>query len=153
VLVEAGLRQSERQPGPPDLRNGNLAEQVRERADVILVRVREDDGTYAVLPLDQVAEVGKDQVDPEVLVPGKGEARVDDDDVVAELVDHQVLPHLAEAAERDDPKGVRRHEGDSNRRPRGHSPVQGMRRGRRSSGICPCCLRSPWAPLRSSLRP
>ena len=42
-----------------------------------------------------------------MLVAREGEAGVDDDDVVAVLVDHHVLPDLAEAAERDDPERVR----------------------------------------------
>ena len=78
---------------------------------MILVRVGEDDRPHAVAPILEVAEVRKDQVDPEMLVAGKGEACVDDDDLAAELEDGHVLANLADPAERDDPKGVGRHHG------------------------------------------
>ena len=42
VLVELRLNQAEGQPRRPDLGHADLAQQVRERAHVILVRVRED---------------------------------------------------------------------------------------------------------------
>ena len=44
VLVELRLDEPERQPRRPDLAHAHLAQQVRQRADVVLVRVREDDG-------------------------------------------------------------------------------------------------------------
>jgi hypothetical protein len=43
VLVELRLDEPERQPRGPDLRHAHLAQEVRQRADVILVPVREDD--------------------------------------------------------------------------------------------------------------
>ncbi len=52
----------------------------------------------------EVADVGQDEVDAEVLVAREREAGVDDDDLVAVLVDGHVLADLAEAAERDDPQ-------------------------------------------------
>ena len=42
VLVELRLDEAERQPGREDLSHANLAQEVGQRADVILVRVRED---------------------------------------------------------------------------------------------------------------
>ena len=51
----------------------------------------------------QVAEVGEDQVDAEVLVAREREPRVDHDRLPAELEDGHVLADLAEAAERDHP--------------------------------------------------
>ncbi len=66
---------------------------------MVLVRVRQHDGTDALVA--QVAEVGQDHVDTEVLVARKCHPGVDDDDLVAELVDGHVLSHLAEPAERD----------------------------------------------------
>ena len=104
VLVELRLDQPERQPRGNDLLDVDLAEQVRERADVILVPVREDDRAH-VLVLE-VAEVGKDEVDAEVLVARERKPRVDDDRLAARLVHGHVLAHLAEAAERDDAQRV-----------------------------------------------
>ena len=99
VLVELRLHESEGQPGRPDLLHADLAHQERERADVVLVRVGQHNGADVLVA--QVAEVGEDHVDPEVLVTRERHPGVDDDDLVAELVDGHVLPHLAEPAERD----------------------------------------------------
>ena len=103
MLVELRLEEPERQPGPPDLGHLHLAHQVREAADVVLVRVREEDGPHAVA-LAQVREVRQDEIDAEMLVSREGEAGVDDDDLLAQLEDGHVLAHLAEPAERDDPQ-------------------------------------------------
>ena len=102
MLVQLRLDEAERQAGGPDLVDPDLAQQVWQRADVILVCVREDDRAHRPLALAQVAEVREDQVDAEVLVPREREPGVDDDRVVPVLVDGHVLPDLAESAERDD---------------------------------------------------
>ena len=99
----------ERQPRRPDLGRADLAQEVRQRADVVLVAVREHDRADPVAPLAEVAEVGQDEVDAEVLVAREREARVDDDDLVVRLEHGHVLADLAEAAERDDAAAVRRH--------------------------------------------
>ena len=102
VLVELGLEKAERQPRPPDLRNLDLAHQIRQRADVVLVRVREQNRPHLVCSVAQIREVREDEVDAEMLVTRKGEARVDDDDLPVRLENGQVLADLAEPAERDD---------------------------------------------------
>ena len=108
VLVELRLDQAERQPRAPDLGHADLAHQVRQRADVVLVAVREDDRPQRARRVAQVAEVGQHEVDAEHLVAREAEARIDQDPL-AVLLDHgHVLADLAETAERDDPNG-RRH--------------------------------------------
>ena len=102
VLVELRLDQPERQPRRPDLRHPHLAHEVRERADVVLVRMREDDGADVGLALGEVGEVRQDEVDAEVLVAREREAGVDDEHAVLVLEHGHVLPDLAEPAERDD---------------------------------------------------
>ena len=99
VLVELRLDEAEREAGRPDLVHLDLAHQERERADVILVRMREDD--RADMLVAEVAEVRQDHVHAQMLVAREGHAGVDDDRVVAGLVDRHVLSHLAEPAERD----------------------------------------------------
>src|SRR6185437_11109503 len=89
----------------PDLLDAHLAHEEGQGADVILVGVREDDGADGAVA--EVAEVGKDDVDAEVLVARERHPRVDDDDLVAELEHRHVLADLAEAAERNDAKAVR----------------------------------------------
>ena len=106
VLVELRLDQAERQPRAPDLGHADLAHQVRQRADVILVAVREDDGPQRARRVAQVAEVGQHEVDAHHLVAREAETRVDQD-ALAVLLDHgHVLADLAETAERDDPDGA-----------------------------------------------
>ncbi len=87
--------------------HAHLAHEVRQRPDVILVRVREDD--RAQLGVAEVAEVREDQVDAEVLVARERHARVDHEALPVDLVDGHVLADLAEAAERDHTQDVRSH--------------------------------------------
>ena len=108
VLVELRLDEPEREPRRDDDRHRALAHQVRQRADVILVAVREHDAADHVLALAEVREVRQDEVDAEVLVAREREPGVDDDDRVVRLVDGHVLADLAEAAERDDPADAHR---------------------------------------------
>ena len=75
----------------------DLAQEVRQPADVILVRMGEHDRPD--LAVAEVAEVGEDQVDAEVLVAWKREPGVDHDRLAGDLEDGHVLPDLAEAAE------------------------------------------------------
>ena len=71
---------------------------------MILVAVREDDRANATSL--EIADVRKEEVDPEMLVAREREPRVDDEDLVPELVHGHVLADLTEAAERDDPERV-----------------------------------------------
>jgi hypothetical protein len=87
----------------------DLPHQVRQRADVVLVAVRQDDGADRAGAVTEVGEVGQDEIDAEVLVPRERQAGVDDDDVPPALVDGHVLADLAEAPERDDPAGFSHH--------------------------------------------
>ena len=104
VLVELRLHHRERQLGPDHLCRLDLAEDVRQRADVILVAVREHDREQR--PVLEVREVRQDEVDAEVLVPRERESRVDQDALPVELVEGHVLADLAEPAERDDAERV-----------------------------------------------
>ena len=113
MLVQLRLREAEREASAPDLGHRDLTEEVRQRTDVILVRMCEDYGADPILALGEVREIREDQVDAEVLVPRERQSGVDDHDVVVELVDGQVLADLADTAERDDPKRFPSHEVDS----------------------------------------
>ena len=96
-LISAERQLRRRSPG----RTSTSRSRYGSAADVVLVPVREHDRAQS-RALAQVREVGQDEVDAEVLVAREREAGVDDDDLVAELVDGHVLADLAEAAERDD---------------------------------------------------
>ena len=65
---------------------------------MVLVGVREDD--RADLPALEVAEVGEDQIDAEMLVAREREPGVDHERLPSELEDGHVLADLAESAER-----------------------------------------------------
>ncbi len=102
VLVQLRLHHAEREPRAPDLAHADLAHHVRQRADVILVAVREDDRVDAARRVAQVGEVGQDEVDAGHLVAREREAAVDQDAALALLDDAQVVADLAQAPERDD---------------------------------------------------
>src|SRR5262249_39705590 len=80
---------------------------VRQRADMILVGVREQNRAHR--PALEIAEVRQDEVDAEVLVAREREPRVDDEDLPGDLEHRHVLADLAEAAERDHPQHRGRH--------------------------------------------
>ena len=84
--------------------SGFLAQQVRHRADVVLVAVGQDDRLDVVPAVPEVAEVRQDQVDAGLLGVGEQHAAVDDEQPAAVLEDRHVAADLAEAAERDDPQ-------------------------------------------------
>ena len=69
----------------------HLAHEVRQRADVILVAVREHDAADHRLALAEVREVRQDEVDAEMLVARKREPGVDDHDRSVRLVGGHVL--------------------------------------------------------------
>ena len=102
MLVELRLDETEREPCRPHLRDAHLAHEVGQAADVVLVRVREDDGANVRSAISEVRVVGQDEIHSEVLVAREREPRVDDDDRAFGLVGSHVLPHLAEAAEGND---------------------------------------------------
>ena len=106
VLGELRLDEAERQPGADDPRHVHLAQEVRQAAHVILVRVREHDGIDWAPAVGEVRDVGEYEVDAEVLVAREREAGVDHEAAAVALDHRHVLSHLAEAAERDDADGV-----------------------------------------------
>ena len=104
VLVELRLDHRERQLRADHLAHLDLAQHVRQRADVILVAVREHDREQR--PVLEVREVRQHEIDAEVLVAREGEPGVDQDALAVELVEGHVLADLAEPAERDDAERV-----------------------------------------------
>jgi hypothetical protein len=101
VLVELAFDVSESELGAVD---GyiELGENPGQAADVVLVTVGKDDGANEGPILNEVADVGDDDVDAEELFLGEHEAGVNDDDVVTETEGEAVHAELAESTERDD---------------------------------------------------
>ena len=110
LLGQLFLHHRQREPRAADRRVGELAQQVMERADVVFVRVRQQDGVH-LAGGPQIREIRSDHLHAERLLGvGEHEAAVDHDPVAAGLDDHAVHPDLAEAAERNDAdRSGRRH--------------------------------------------
>ena len=104
MLVQLRLDEREGQPSRDDGVHLDLAQEVREPSDVVLVAVREDDRADAAAL--EVADVREQEIDTEMLVAREREPRVDDDQLARRLVHGHVLADLAEAAERDDAQRV-----------------------------------------------
>ena len=109
VLVELGARHRDRQlaaVGDRDARLPQLAQQPRQRAEVVLVAVRDHDRLDVVDALAQVGEVGQHEVDAQLLGGREAQPRVDHHDAPVVLDDGHVLPDLAHASEREDAQGA-----------------------------------------------
>ena len=160
VLLQLGLDHGQRQPGPDHRDVGLLAQQVRHRADVVLVGVRQHDAVDQVEAVPDVVEVGQDQVDAGLEVLGEQHAAVDDQQPAGVLEDRHVAADLAEAAEGDDAQaalrqlgrrpelGVRVAHEIRSRGPRADGPPR--RRWRPAAGAVRCARGSP---RRAAARP
>ena len=86
--------------------DGHLArevlEQVRQRARVVLVAVRDDDATELLLVLEDVGVVREDEVDAGLSLVWEHETGVDEDHVVPVLEGGHVLADAVQASQRDD---------------------------------------------------
>ena len=101
VLLQLVLDDPQRQRGSED---GGIdgAENVGNRADVILVSVRKQDPADAVLVCLQVGDIGNDQVNARHIVIGKAETAVNDDQIIVVFDDGHVFADLAQPSERND---------------------------------------------------
>jgi hypothetical protein len=98
VLVELALHIGESELGAVD-RDVELGEDPRETADVVFMPVRKDYPADLRAVLDEIADVGDDDIDAEQLFFGEHEAGVDDEDVVAETQSETIHAELTESAE------------------------------------------------------
>ncbi len=102
MLVELRADHLHGQRAAVDGRHGvvpDLAQQVGQCADVVLVAVGEHDRLDVLGPLAQVGEVRQHQVDSELVRRREHQAGVDDDDPPLVLDDGHVLADLAQPAE------------------------------------------------------
>ena len=88
-------------------RNIQIAKNVRQRADVIFMAVRQHNRANLRPVLLEVGNVRNDQVDAQKLGLREHHARVDDDDVVAEPQHHHVHAEFTEPPERNGGEGPR----------------------------------------------
>ena len=103
VLFELFAHQRQRELRAVN-RHVQIAKDVGNRADVVLVRVRQHDGAHHVLVLLQVSDVGDDDVHAQQFLLGEHQARVDHDNVVAGAEGHHVHAELAQSAQRNGPQ-------------------------------------------------
>ena len=101
VLFKLALDIGQREFGGVD-GNLELAQNPWQAADVVLVAVGKDDGADVLLVLNEVGDVGYDDVDAEQLRFREHEPGVDDDYVVFPADREAVHAEFAEAAEGDD---------------------------------------------------
>ncbi len=79
---------------------------VRQRADMVLVPVRQQDAPEVLDPLLDIGDIRDDQVDALLILFRELAAAVEQEDAVAALDGGHVLADLADAAERDHPDPV-----------------------------------------------
>jgi hypothetical protein len=114
VLGELAAHQGQGQPRADQRDVLALAQQVGQRADVVLVRVGQHHRLDRAEPFFQVAEVREDQVDAGLVRLGEQDTAVDDEQPAVVLEDGHVPADFAEATEGDDPQaplGERRGRG------------------------------------------
>ncbi len=83
-------------------RNLELAQDPRQAADVVLVPVRQHNGAHMLLVLNQVGDVGDNNVDAQQLRLGEHQARVDHNNVVFPAHCQAVHSELAQPAQGND---------------------------------------------------
>ena len=102
VLLDLVAEQAAGERGGVDRHARELGQHVRQRADVVLVGMGDEERLDLGAAFLEIGDVGDDEVDAEHLLVGEHQPAVDDDDVVAVFEDVHVLADLAHPAERDD---------------------------------------------------
>ena len=108
VLAQLGADQPERELRAIDRHLEQVAQNVRQSADVVLVRVGYEKAAHVFAALPEVGDVRNDEVDAEHLLVREHEPRIDDEDVVPDLEREHVLSDFTDATQGNDPqRGVR----------------------------------------------
>ena len=108
VLLELALDKPEREPCSV-YGNIYLLEQIRQRADMILVSVSDDNAPELIPVLFEIGEVGDNEVNARHFLIGERKAAVYDKHIVAAFVNVKVLSYLVKTAERDELNGRGAH--------------------------------------------
>ena len=101
MLLELALDKSEGKPGAVN-RDIDFLKKVCKASDVILMTVGKNDSAEFILVLDDVGEIGDNEVYAEHIIVGECESAVHDEHIVAALIKVKVLAYLVETAERRD---------------------------------------------------
>ena len=117
VLLELALQQLQGERRPDHRHRAvQVAQEVRQRADVILVAVGEDHRLHVVGAVPDELHVGQDEIDARHVGRRERQPDVDDEEAAVDLEAGHVAADLADPAEEDEP-AARFRQGD--RRPRG----------------------------------
>jgi hypothetical protein len=101
VLFQLAFDVGQRELGRVD-RHVEFGKNPGQCADVVFVAVRQDDAANVLAILDEITDVGDDDVDAEEFGFGEHQSGVDDDNVVGPANGHAVHAEFAESAEGDD---------------------------------------------------
>src|ERR1700722_5668817 len=82
-------------------RHFQFGENPGERADVIFMAVRKNDSAHPLSILDEVGDIGNNDVDAQQLSFGEHQTRINHDNIVAPADRHAVHTELAEAPQGD----------------------------------------------------
>ena len=123
VLAQLLTQEPERERAADDGDRLPLAQEVRDRADVVLVAVRQDQSDDIVQPIRDRIEARQDEVDAGVVVLGEQHAAVDEEELAVDLEARHVPAHVAETAERDHPECVVGESGRGTQTGIRHSPT------------------------------
>ncbi len=104
VFPKLSLHQPQGKGGAVD-REVDLPKKVGQAADVVLVAVGDEHPPDPLPVPDEVGEVGDDHIHPQKVVVGEGQAAVHHQDVLAALVNGNVLPDLPKAPQGDNLQG------------------------------------------------
>ncbi len=99
MLFQLALNVGQGELGAVD-RNVELGQNPGQAADMVFMAVREHDGAHVLPILQQIADVGDDDVHAQQLRFGEHESGVDDDDVIAPANRHAIHAKFAESAQR-----------------------------------------------------
>ena len=98
VLGELVAQNTERQTGRID-RDMDVAQNIRQCADVVFVSVRDENAADLIFIFFQICDVRNDKVDAGHFVVREAHAAVDDDDIVFVFQNGDILTDLFQAAE------------------------------------------------------
>ena len=91
----------------------NVSQKVREAADVVFVGVSKKNSSNFVLVLDQICEVGHDDVDAIHFFIRERKSAVDDDNVISLLDNTTIFPNLSNSTKRDNANNTHGYQGTS----------------------------------------
>lgn len=98
VLLQLSLDQAKRQARGIE-REIHLLEQIRNTADMVFMPVGDNQGPHLILIIQQVGNIGNDQVNTQQALIRKFRPAADSDNIITVLQDIHILANLMDAAQ------------------------------------------------------